>query len=137
AAAAVADGWDPLRPLRVAGKVGLAETAFAPLRPEMDRKRRASALAMAALLAVRHPVAAVAVLDRLKPRPPTVRKAQTIELSDSTFYLQVKLTTLGAGIQKLTLPKFQAANEYGRPLYQTRNGKDEPVPFDLIPEDPI
>src|SRR5262249_52447438 len=88
-------------------------------------------------LASPNPVAVAAVLNRMKPRPSTPLKAETFSLSDDTdetFYLQVRLTTLGAGVQKVTLPKFDAATVYGRPRFDERG---KPLPFDLIPDDPV
>src|SRR5262245_45834436 len=58
-----------------------------------------------------------------KPGPPP----QTILLGDESSYLQVLLTTRGAGVQKLTLNRFKAADYLGKPV--NRN-------FDLVPEDP-
>jgi YidC/Oxa1 family membrane protein insertase len=77
-------------------------------------------------------------LDRFKNFfAPAPTSARTIDFSGDKFYLQVKLTTLGAGVQRLTLPKFQAADELGKPVFAMANGQRTKVLLDLIPEDPI
>jgi YidC/Oxa1 family membrane protein insertase len=63
--------------------------------------------------------------------------ARSIVLSGPESYLQIVLNTRGAGVERITLPKFQAADEFGKPMYVDRDGKREPVPLDLIPQDPI
>jgi YidC/Oxa1 family membrane protein insertase len=68
---------------------------------------------------------------------PASATARAIDLSGDNSYLQVKVTTLGAGVQRLTLPKFQAADEFGRPMFETLNGTRKKVLLDLIPDDPI
>ena len=60
--------------------------------------------------------------EKLPPEPPP----QTYTLGNADTHLEVVLTTRGAGVQKLTLNRFKAADYLGKPV--DRN-------LDLIPED--
>src|SRR5262245_56253003 len=66
--------------------------------------------------------AEVKAKPEVKPEP----APQTIVLGGDNSHLQVLLTTRGAGVQKLTLNRFKAADYLGRPV--DRN-------LDLIPDD--
>jgi YidC/Oxa1 family membrane protein insertase len=68
-----------------------------------------------------------------KKGPVTDPVVKTVELGGEGFYLSAKLTTRGAGVQKLTLTKFQAATWGGKPAFVD----GQPKPLDLIPEDPV
>lgn len=57
-----------------------------------------------------------------------LRPAQRHVLGGKDFFLEAVLTSRGAGVEKLTLNKFEAANRFGRPLDK---------PLDLIQEDPF
>lgn len=64
-------------------------------------------------------------------------KVETVELGDDTFFLKAKLTSRGAGVQKLTLTRFQSADWAGKPVFnRDEDGKKTAAPLDLIPEDP-
>ena len=67
------------------------------------------------------------------PRPPV---EEDIPLGDlvSDYFVHAKLTTLGGGVQSLTLPRFKKADENGQPVFLA-DGK--PAPFELIQDDPI
>jgi YidC/Oxa1 family membrane protein insertase len=69
------------------------------------------------------------MLTTLKEAPivPT-EEVQTIVLGGAKHHLKAVLTTRGAGVQKLTLNKFEAADWLGRP---------EKEPLELIQDDPI
>jgi YidC/Oxa1 family membrane protein insertase len=56
------------------------------------------------------------------PRPPL---PTLISLGDSSFYLQVLLTTKGGGVQQVVMPKFEEADRLGRQM--------KGVPLYLIP----
>jgi YidC/Oxa1 family membrane protein insertase len=64
----------------------------------------------------------------------TLTEVATCPLGGDGFYLNAMLTTRGAGVQRLTLTKFQAASWIGLP--ETTND-NKPVPLELIPDDPI
>ena len=61
----------------------------------------------------------------LTPQPKAERKEFWFG-DDDDFYLRVKLTSLGAGVENLELKQFQAANAMGRP---------EPGPMQLLREE--
>ncbi len=63
---------------------------------------------------------------KAKPEVKSEPVPQTVLLGGDNTHLQVLLTTHGAGVQKLTLNRFKAADYLGRPV--KRN-------LDLIPED--
>ncbi len=64
---------------------------------------------------------------------PTVEEDIQLGTADSEYYISAKLTTLGGGVQSLTLPKFEKADENGQPVYFP-DGK--PMPLELIQNDP-
>jgi YidC/Oxa1 family membrane protein insertase len=55
---------------------------------------------------------------------------------NSPYHLQVVLTNKGAGVRSVTLNKFQAADEEGRPVYLDEKGQQK-APLVLVPDDPI
>jgi YidC/Oxa1 family membrane protein insertase len=113
----------------------LAKAEFFLNREETSK----SPAAIAALLANPTP-AGVAVFLRSPGAPrfrPPEQDTTDVDLSDKDFFLQVRLTTRGAGVRRLRLPKFQAADELGLPVFTQTGGKREPVPLDLIPDDGI
>jgi YidC/Oxa1 family membrane protein insertase len=61
----------------------------------------------------------------------------TVLLGGPDYHLQALLTTRGAGVQQLVLNRFQAADYWGRPVYDTRQGQRVPAPLELIPDDPV
>jgi YidC/Oxa1 family membrane protein insertase len=58
---------------------------------------------------------------------------KTFALGNANYFLRAKLTTQGAGVQQLTLTRFQEADWYGRPVFSKDGSK---TPLDLIPDDP-
>ncbi len=147
AAGAVGEAAGPLGILTATAAAGRVETGADEVRADVRRKLNYAAQA-AALVGAPHPLASAAVLRRVdvhpnfRPAAGTGEAPLEIDLDDpqdtkGLFYLKVKLNTRGGGIQRLTLPKFQAADEYGRPLYHKGAKGAEPVPLDLIPADSI
>jgi YidC/Oxa1 family membrane protein insertase len=145
-AAAVFHGRDPINPLLLAGQLAADKTVA---RVAEERKAAARQFArdlpraapqLAALLANPGPNGGALVLARLtlgdRFKLPS-ETASEVDLSGPDFFLEVKLTTRGAGVRRLTLPKFDAATELGRPAFEIVNGQRVPVKLDLIPDDPI
>lgn len=64
--------------------------------------------------------------------PPPVARAEDIPFGDDSFKLRVKLSPLGASVREVILSQFQAADEYGLPMWQDGN-KHVPVPLHLVP----
>jgi YidC/Oxa1 family membrane protein insertase len=70
-----------------------------------------------------------------EPKQEPAAPAQTFTLGDPKnpeYYLQATVTNLGGGIQDLTLPKFQKADENGRPVF---NANGSITPLQLIEQD--
>lgn len=71
-----------------------------------------------------------------QPAPPA--KIESVTLGNDDFFIQAVLSTQGAGVRKLTLTNFQAANWLGQPVYtEGPDGKRQPAPLDIINDDPI
>jgi YidC/Oxa1 family membrane protein insertase len=69
---------------------------------------------------------------------PAGDKIETVELGGPDYYIRARLTTRGAGVERLTLTKFKAADELGRPVYTTGpDGERVAALLDLIPTDPF
>lgn len=82
--------------------------------------------------------AAIKEADEIKAaedakKQPSTPEVKTIAFGVDGSYLQGVLTMRGAGVQRLTLAKFQAASAGGLPVVDS-NG--QPVPLDLIPDNP-
>jgi len=57
-----------------------------------------------------------------------------VELGSDSYNLKATLTSMGAGVQSVTLPKFHQANYLGEPAYDEKTKK--PLPLSLVPSDP-
>jgi YidC/Oxa1 family membrane protein insertase len=81
----------------------------------------------------------VVAAARLSPQAPApaAGRLESVTLGGAGYDLTVVLTTRGAGVQSLTLNRFQAANREGRPVYAKVNGEREKVPLELIREDSV
>ncbi|HEV3203970.1 MAG TPA: YidC/Oxa1 family insertase periplasmic-domain containing protein, partial [Gemmataceae bacterium] len=67
------------------------------------------------------------------PRIRTVaRRVEPVQIGSDSFNLKVTLTPRGAGVQSVTLPKFDRANYLGEPEYDNLTKK--PLPLDLVPD---
>ncbi|MCI0455389.1 MAG: membrane protein insertase YidC, partial [Gemmataceae bacterium] len=130
--------------LRLVGGVAAIEQDAGRLRPDPGRLRpdpwRYSLPQLAALVGSPTLGGTGALLHRMQlgpvlPTPPAAGGlAKNIALSGPDFFLQVTLTTRGAGVRRLILPQFQAATELGKPKFDNAG---KPVPFELIGDDPI
>ncbi|MGF1582189.1 MAG: membrane protein insertase YidC [Gemmataceae bacterium] len=66
---------------------------------------------------------------KIAERPPQPTQADTVKiLGDSSFYIQTRVTSRGAGVQKVTLTRFKAADWNGQPTND---------PLDLVQYDDI
>jgi YidC/Oxa1 family membrane protein insertase len=77
--------------------------------------------------------------DKEKDKQPTtkepVRPSTLLTLGGrDEYYIKATITTRGGGIQNLTLPKFQKADENGQPVF---NPDGTETPLQLIEDDPF
>lgn len=66
--------------------------------------------------------------------PVEAGKLEDLVLGSPDFNLQVKLTTLGAGVKRVVLPHFKAADKYG---LVAKDEEGNPLPLELIPEQSV
>jgi YidC/Oxa1 family membrane protein insertase len=126
----------PAKPAVVWGKQSRLVTSLlappAPVAPSLSNFVQLST--KAALLALRDgskPKPKVEPVAEVKPPPKhAVAPHQEFTLGDGSWNITVVLTSKGAGVRKLYLNKFQAANRYGQPEWED-DGRT-PKPLQLI-----
>lgn len=73
------------------------------------------------------------------PAPSLTEKIEVVTIGGdarSGFHMEVDFTTLGGGVRKLRLNKFQEADRWGRPVFKKLpTGDVQEAPLDLIPDD--
>jgi YidC/Oxa1 family membrane protein insertase len=73
-----------------------------------------------------------------KKASPPANPLRVVTLGGEGFHLEAKLTSKGAGVERLILRRFHAADRMGRPVYETtKDGKRVEAPLELIQDDPV